>query len=561
MIDAPKAPHNGGAHRFTLPLFLTAVAAVPVAYIIVQIAAACHNIAFWDEYDSVLAPLLQIDAGMNWREFVGWLFRLENEHRTATSRLIFAASYGLSGGVNFDIISVLGNFALFGLCATLIAAVRPWERRVRLGVLLAFGLFHLEHYEPFLWSGASIDHFLVLALAGGAVVAIAREGRLAWVAGAMCAVLATYSLAHGCVVWLIGAAMLWSAKRQRRLFAWCALAGLNLALFSHGFEIHASHHIRDFSPAGLGRLTQFWLALLGGPLTFGARSPAPLFGMVLVVALSWLGWRGAWRREPVLMPFTLFTVVSLALVAFGRYEVASSQIQSRYLILGSLAWTLTVFMVLEQWTMPTHPFGLLAGCLPVLALFNVAANIASAQDAETFAFSRVYPAIRFEQYGEEGHAAPFRLHPERDTAKRILAQAAARGIYRLPRFCDQSKVPEPVFNPQMVTYITDLTADQHAVGFEGWAMFPQRKSKSGQIYVVLRSDAQTLVFKAFGVARPDVAKAFHEPLWRDCGYSFVVARNLLPTGNYQIGLLITDGKSAELKMTEHWLNLGISQHS
>ncbi len=107
----------------------------------------------------------------------------------------------------------------------------------------------------------------------------------------------------------------------------------------------------------------------------------------------------------------------------------------------------------------------------------------------------------------------------------------------------------------MVTYVTDLTANEHAVGFEGWAMVPHQQTKRGQIHVVLRSKKSFLVFSTFSVARPDVAKAFNEPLWGYCGYNFVAARKQLPAEKFQVGLLISDEGSAELKMTEHWLDL------
>ena len=541
------------AHRLML-LFFMAAAAVPVAFILTQIAQSSRNIAFWDEFDSVLAFVLRLDAGLGWREFVERLFQLDSEHRTVTSRLIVAVTYGLTGHVNFDFICALANLALVGLCAVLIASVEGTARRVRLGVLLAFGLFHLEHYETFLWSGA-IDHFLVLLLAGGALAALARDGRCAIAGAGLLAVLATFTLAHGCALWPLGAAMLWRNGRKRELLGWGVLAVFALGWFFYGFEIDPSHRIHDFSPAGLGRLAQFWLALLGGPLTFGARNLAPAFGLLLLVLLGWLGARDASRRQPVILAMAWYAVASLALVAFGRLEVAGEQIQSRYLILGSLAWTLTAFMLIEAGTKNARPYRLLAWCLPALVAFNLAANLTSAHDAKTFVFSREYPAVRFKQYGEEGHAGPFRLHPGKDTARQVLAQTSARGIYDLPRLCFAAEVPEPQPNPSMVTYVTDLTVGRNAVGFEGWAMIPHQKSKRGQIHVVLRSEKSYLVFSTVSVTRTDVASAFKEPLWTQCGYNFVLRRDRLPRENFQVGLLITDGDRAELRMTEHRINL------
>lgn len=545
--------------RRIAPALLVLGAAIPVAYIVTRIVLACRNIAFWDDFDSVLGLVLRLDAGLGWRDFVGRLFALDSEHRTVTSRLIVAAGYVFTGSVNFNVICALGNLSLFALCVILVAAVRPFERRVRLGVLLAFGLFHLEHYETFLWGGAAIDHYLVLMLAGGALAALVQGGRPATIGAGLLALLATFTLAHGCAVWPIGALLLWSAGRRRDLVVWCALAVMALAVFFHGFQIDSSHRIRDLSPSGIARLGQFWLALLGGPLTFGARSLAPAFGLALLALLGWVGARGAWRRQPVVAAMALFATVSLALIAFGRLEVATAQIQSRYLVLGSLAWTLTAFLLIEAGTPAARPYRLLAWSLPALVAFNLAANLQSAHNADTFLWSRDYPAVRFKQYGEEGHAGPFRLHPGKDTAKAILAQTAARGIYQLPRLCHEATVPDPLPSPDMVTYVTDLTVDNDAVGFEGWAMLPRQKCKPGQIHVVLRSAQSQIVLTTFSVSRPDVAKAFKEPLWLHCGYNFVLRRDRLPPEDFQIGLLIADGDRADIKMTEHWLRLSVAR--
>lgn len=541
--------------RRATPLGLALLALVPVAFIAMRVVGSWRNIPFWDEFDGVLAFLLRLDSGVTWRDFLARIFALDSEHRTVVSRLIVAGSFGLTGSVNFNALCAIGNASLIAMCALVISSTAGLERRVRLGVILAFGLFHLQHYETFLWSGASIDHFMVLMMAAGVFTGIVQGGRVAVLGAGMFAVLATFTLAHGMLVWPLGAALLWSAGRRRECGWWAGLAALSLLIFFQAFHIDDAHRLQDRSMGGIARLVQFWLALLGGPLAFGARAIAPAFGLVLLALLGWLGARGAWRRQPVVMAMAVFALGSLALIAFGRFAVAPDHIQSRYLVLGSLAWSLAVFLFIEENVTEDRPWRLLGWSLPALAAFNVASNLGSDHEAKTFVWSRDYPAVRFRQYGEEGHAGPFRLHPGKDTAKVLLAQAAARGIYELPRFCFPAEVPPPTLNPSMVTYVTDLTADGAAVGFEGWAMIPQRRSRRGEIHVVLRSESRTLVLTTFAVSRPDVAKAFKEPLWTHCGYNFVIKRERLPRENFQIGFVISDGERAELKMTEHRLNL------
>ena len=536
-------------------LALVLVAAAPVVFIAYQVLLTSRNVPFWDDYDSVLGFLLHLDAGTTWGEFFQRLFRFDSGHRTVTSRLLFAGSYWLTGGVNFLVINAVGNLTLVGLCVLLAVRVEGVARRIRLGVILALGLFHLQHYEPFLWGGASIDHFQILLLAGGALAALTHSSRNAVAAATLLAVLATFTLAHGCMVWPVGALLLVHQRRWRVLGFWGGFAAAALAVFLHGFTLNPAHTSTDFSAAGIGRLVQFWLALLGGPVALGDRAHAPAIGLALLGLLGWLGARGAMTRQPLVMALALFAVGSLALIAFGRLEVAGDHIQSRYLVVASLAWSLAVFVAIEEGTDSHRPYRLLLCCLPALVAFNLASDFNTFGRAETFLHSRDYPAIRYKQFGDDSHAGPFRLHPAKGTAKTAIAAASDRGIYKFPRFCFPRTFEAPEANPKIVTYVTDLTATPEAVGFEGWAMLPAQRSKRGTIHVVLRSANTTLYFTTLSVPRPDVAKAFNEPLWRYCGYNFALLRHRLPDEDFQIGLLLSDGGRSEYVMTDKWLPL------
>lgn len=336
---------------------------------------------------------------------------------------------------------------------------------------------------------------------------------------------------------------------------WGGFGAAAVAVFLHGFTLNPAHTSTDFSPAGLGRLLQFWLALLGGPLALGDRAHAPVLGVVLLALLGWLGARGAFTRQPLVMALALFAVGSLALIAFGRLGMAGDHIQSRYLVVASLAWSLAVFLATEQWTDPARPYRLLAYCLPALIVFNLASDFNTVDRAETFLHSRDYPAIRYKQFGNDSNAGPFRLHPDEGTAENAIAAASNRGIYRFPRFCFQRHFEAPQPNANIVNYVADLTATTTAVGFEGWAMLPAQRSKRGTIHVVLRSAKTTLYFTTLSVPRPDVAKAFKEPLWHYCGYNFALLRHRLPDEDFQIGLLLADGNRTEYVMTDKWLRL------
>src|SRR4051812_12201945 len=234
-------------HRRFLISLWSLLAAIPVVYIALQVIPASRNIVFWDEFDTALDLILRINAGADWHELLHRFFAVSNEHRTVTSRLMFAASYWFTGTVNFHVIGAIGNLFLVGACATLLVAVQGWERRLRLGVVLAFMMFQLEHFENFLWSGASIDHFQVVMLGVGAMAALARRTRGGFFLAGVLAILATFTLAQGIVVWAAGALLLGHQRRWNWLMGWGACGIAVVAAFFQGFAFNPGHHISDLT--------------------------------------------------------------------------------------------------------------------------------------------------------------------------------------------------------------------------------------------------------------------------------------------------------------------------
>jgi len=532
------------------------VASIPLFYMATQIAAASRNIVFWDEIDTALDLMIRINAGADWKELLGRFFAVNNEHRTVTSRLLYASSYWLTGTVNFHVIGAIGNAFIFGACALLVSAVQERASQLRLAVVLAFLIFQLEHFENFLWSGASIDHFQVVLLASSAIVAVARGTRPALALAGVMAVLATFTLTHGILTWPIGALMLAHARRWRPLLGWIALASVALMGFFHGFEFNPGHHVTDLAWDHTLAVVRYWFALLGAPVTFGDAVRGQPLGLLLMGALAFLGVRGAAHRDPVPFFTALFCIGALALVALGRTEIAPAQINSRYLILSALAWSLVLFMILERLTEPTRPFRVLAWMLPVLAIFNVTANLKFAPLAEGFVEVRDRAATGFKQYGEDGRSL-YRLHPRERHADVLLKMAADRGIYRLPRFSHTASFPDAELSTKILTHLDELITNPLAVTVGGWAMLPGELSKRGQVYLVLRSEKSQLIFSSITLQRPDVAQAYHEPRWRLSGFRAVITLDRLPPENFAVGVLIESGGHAMITMTPHRLRLDL----
>jgi hypothetical protein len=543
---------RGSWRRGLIIALLTLFALLPTGLVLGHATMESRNIVYWDEIDTVLDLLIKLDDGLDVRGFFDRIFAVNNEHRMLTSRLMFVASWWLTGTVDFRVLGAIGNAFLLALCLTLVWAARTPERRLRLGLVLAFVMFQLEHYENLLWSGASIDHFQVVALAIGAIVALTRVGKFPFALACTLAALATFTLAHGLVTWGVGILLLWQQRRWRALCAWSALAAAAAATFFSGYEVNAAHPMAEFDPPGVLHMARYWLALLGAPAALGFTDAAPYAGALFLAFAGWLAWRRAWHHERIALAAVGFCLGALMLVAVGRSAVDGGVLHSRYMVLAGLAWALAIFVALERATSADRPFRVVVAVLPALLAFNIVANLRFAPAAETFLEHRDRAALRFKQHGRDGTSF-FKLYPNAERGSQILQESARRGLYWIPRMCVRVDIPHAQPSGRIAYFIDEMTADTRAVYISGWAAIPKEISRRGSIHLVFRSPTSSLIYTTVAMSRPDVAAATSNPQWRLSGFRFAVGRWRLPPEELQLGILIKQGERAELIMTEHRL--------
>ncbi|MBL9189603.1 MAG: hypothetical protein JNK23_19135 [Opitutaceae bacterium] len=531
------------------------LALLPVAYMLSTAITASRDVVYWDELETALALVLKLNDGTTPGEFLGELFALNNEHRMVTSRLLYAVSYWLTGTVNFSVISAIGNASLVALCVVLLVTATTATRRLRLAVLLSALLFQKEHYENFLWSGSSIDHFQVVLLACLAIVGVARQTTSGLLVGALFATLATFTLAHGILVWPVGAAMLLRSGGWRQLMLWSACGVAVIGSFLMGFEVNQSHHFAQLSLRGIVEITSYWLSMLGAVPALGNTFLAPMLGGALLVGLFTLARRGALRRESIAFPLAVWAIAAAALIAAGRAVEAKGLIHSRYYVLSGVAWALVLFMAAERFSHPRRPLRLLVAGLPFLAGFNLVANEVFAAKAESWQECRDRAALRFKQHGVDGKGT-FALHPSPARATALLKRAEELGVYRMGPVClSEPFVASATVSKRLAYFVDEMTVNERSAYISGWAALPGEISRRGETYIMLRSKDRTYMYEAVTVTRPDVAKATGNPEWELAGFSFARRRDRLPTGEFQLGFLISNEGKEEYIMTAHRLRL------
>jgi len=554
MTAAVDSPSPGAAGSRWRVRGVIALALLPVIYVTARSVLALRNVAYWDEIETVLDFLLKLKASPTWQDGLAQIFSAGNEHRTATSRLLFAVSLWLTGGVNFVVIGVIGNLCLFSALAVLIATAGTVVRRLQIGVLSAALFFQLQHFENFFWSGSSIDHFQVIALATISCAAVARGTRGGVLLGGFAGLLATFTLAHGLLVWPVGFLTLAHARRRQDLLVWVGLAALAVGGFLIGYTFNSGHAIGDLSAAGVGRILHYWLAVLGAPLALGNPTVAPALGLGLLVLLGTQLRPAVMVRERVALPLALWAVGAALLLAVGRVDVVGGHVHSRYYVLGCLSWGLVVFIQLNAARPAAFPYRSLMRLLPLLVIFNLAANLTSGKDAQSWITCRDAAAHFFQVYGRDG-AGPFNLHPSPLYAGHITRLAEEAGIFRMPERCQERKFPDAHSVGTIAYFIDRIPVNDTLVSIDGWAAYAGRAAKPGEVHVVLQSAKTRRIYTTTLWERADLVAAFPQEHWRDAGFHFQLRRWSLPKENFRIGLLITTERGAEFIMTSHRLDL------
>lgn len=532
------------------------LAALPICFVALQVATWIRNVPNWDEFDSALEFLIVLNAGASGGEIIERLLAVTNEHRTFVSRLIFASAYWISGGINFLVLAIIGNLFLLGVFAQLVLHVKETGARLRLAAIFALVVFQLQHHENLFWSGSSIDHFFVVLAVAVALGALASPAR--WSLPVACAAgfLATFSLAHGLLVWLIGAGMLGAERRWRAGAVWIAAALIAGVLYFAGFQFNAGHRLPGI--AEMPRVIVFWLTLAGSSPALDDVTIAPWWGATLVLGTLLVLRRGVQPRERLALGMLAWCLGAMAMIAWGRALLSSpwAPVTSRYLILSSIAWALLVWILVERGlARSARPGWWLGPVLAALAAFNIAANAAHLAAGRVFAQNAENAVLAFHRDGTFAKAEP-PLYPDPDRADALVREAERRNIFHLPKresLALTGVVPVELHETReiddAVYFIETVEAGPASLRVRGWGFRPDEMTRLGDVSMLLRSAERIIAFEPSPRLRPDVAEAYERADAIYSGFDLSIPRELLPEGEFGIGVSFDLHGSPEYMMT------------
>jgi hypothetical protein len=462
--------------------------------------------------------------------------------------------YLLTGKINFIALATIGNVAI--VLGVAILAWQPRELNLRLLylALLSLLIFQLQHFENQLLSYAAIDHYLVVPLAAGSLVLWQRGTRWALVGAVGLGLAAVFTAAQGLAVFLAGLSLLVWQRRWRESWLWAGLAVGVVGFFVLTVDLATTSGFRLTSFAALAAALRYWLTLLGSVpgLEHGVLSPG--FGLMGLVLLVYLFYKGVAQREPVLGAFLIFVLGATALIAYGRFTMASPQIAPRYFIQSAIFWATLGILIIEVKVAPARFW---RTCLPVLGLlgvFNVVATQRYLPVAEQF-FRQRLAAIHYYDKWLTLAGAPFALHPDALLADRVLKAAEQRGIFRLQaRSSPPIAARLPAKEMAMDYYLDEVSIGSGRIHIRGW-MLPRGPWKDEyRPHLVFKAGEREFVFRGRRERRLDVAELYKRPEAQEAGFLFVIRRVELPPTDLKVSLELRSTKEAIFTQTDHRIN-------
>ena len=343
------------------------------------------NTLVWDEFYYV-DFIRQVRAGEDW---LPWLWRQHNEHRVIPMKLAMAPLALLTRWdtrAEMYLSVVLAGLVVLGLW-------RLYRRAGGESLLLfapaAWLVCSLAQFQNMLY-GMMMCHYFTLLGVVWALVFLARGSAGGLAAAVLGGATASYSIANGLLVWPVGLLLLLvQGARRSRVAAWTVASVVMTSLYFYHFQKPGGMPPPAHDLAGLYRLASFAVATLGAPLGAGSMDWSRAAGLAVIVAVVAVAWR--WRRQgrPAMreeaLPgaLILFSLLSCAMIAYGRASSGVPPLESRYIAYSSLA-LIGVYLILGLWSRRGAPAGRLwlAGATALLVPGLLAADLFGLREAK-----------------------------------------------------------------------------------------------------------------------------------------------------------------------------------
>jgi hypothetical protein len=283
------------------------------------------NIPYHDDIVDVVQLLINVTKSAQLTHTFSLFFERYNEHHTLASRLIYYSALLLEGEINFRTLTFLANAGLLLLLLLLYLAMRKNSRALLILLPAALVLFQLRAYGLIFWAMASFAYIFVYVYGFASILCLRRATAVRFLAAIGFAILGTFTLATGQLIWLVGlVSLLHQSLILRRISTvysacWLVIAVLFLTAWHVDYTtpVTISSNLQSVVSAPLHYMG-FFLALLGSAVSASSVWLAVFVGGFLVFIVSYSAIRNVAREDITLELFAGYIILTVAVITFGR---------------------------------------------------------------------------------------------------------------------------------------------------------------------------------------------------------------------------------------------------
>jgi hypothetical protein len=310
------------------------------------------NIPWSDDYDAILAFLLQFKVASFWDK-LGLLFSQHNEHRIFTSRVVYVLYDALFGHINFRALTFIGDSQLLVTFFISIYFIRKCLPRYWSIAAFVWGLclFDLNTYENSGVAMTSMANNGIVMFFFISLFFYSLNRRVYLIPAVISQVLCIYASGNGIIGSIFIAAFTFFARDRPKIY--CSFA--TLLIFTRLYFLHYVTPAHETVPKTLSHEVVFLLKMSGAH--FSVEYALWFAALIILILLFTLPLKNRGNIEAPLLPVVAilgFVMATICAAGIFRSNVVSSIFYgSKYMIYPNLLSAIA-FLFLFRKMLPTR---------------------------------------------------------------------------------------------------------------------------------------------------------------------------------------------------------------
>ena len=489
------------------------------------------------------------------------LFALHNEHRVFFPRIAILI-LGILTRYN-TIAQMVLCWVLISLTGLIIFQIyrRKFSdlRYFKLALIflpVSFLLFSFRQYESIL--GEIITTYLLIfgAVATFSLLEVSKKIDRWFILSFVTAILASFSMIIGLLVWPVGFIQIIMVKGRQRLektASWICLSILIFASYFYRYSKPSYHPQLSYMFENPFDGGLYLVTLIGAPLSYEKISAAAIGSLLILIAIYIIvqaSREKLLRINAVWLSLILFSALSVLAITLGRSGFGWEQaLTSRYIPVATLGITGLYFLAVSTHRIKTKSFGA-HFMLTLILLGTISSYGVGWYVGEKTMYAREMGAYTLETYDvqTDQRIRSYLLFKPQEVRKlagfletnrlNVFAKEEV-DTSKITMNSDSTRSTIDTINGEKLRSESPVLIDrklQETIIIAGWAVDSKANDVASAVFIVINGEMN--IPTVYGIERVDIAQAYNNPNFKNSGYFAIFSSSILDEGENTISLKI-----------------------